>query len=236
MSDVDHLIGVLSNLSVFIPIAFYFLKIKSLPKPSHIIGMLVITSMIFDAVGFIRYSNKQSTVLLFNVYYVIQHVLLTVYFYKILFNRSKRVLFIAGIAVVIAGYLLISFTVQGVTVYQSYAWTVSSFILAAYGITYTSHQLRNPSLSDRNFQSTLFINGAVVIYFTFSFLMFVVDQYLLSANPEIVGATWSFHNVNNIVKNIALATGFYYTGKSNIGMTEHGVEALKEKRSDVRKD
>jgi hypothetical protein len=217
MFDLQRVIGALSNISVLAPITFYFLKIKSVPKSSHLIGILVITSFIFDAVGYIRFINKQPTVVLFNAYSLIQHMLLSVYFYKILFNKSMRFVFAAGIVVFAVGYIFIFALAQHFTEYQSYAWTLSSLVLAFYGCVYTSHQLRSPSLYDRHFQSVLFINAAIVIYFSFGFLMFVVDQYLLSSNPEIVGATWSFHNVNNTVKNIVLAIGLYYTGKSNIG-------------------
>jgi hypothetical protein len=191
--------------------------------------------MLFDVVGFIRATNRQSTVILFNSYYLIQHFLLTFYFYKILFNRSRRIFFNAGIAVFIGGYVFISIVAQGITEYQSYVWTVSSLILATYGCVFTNHQLKNPSLTDRHFQSTLFINAAIVVYFGFSFLMFVVDQYLLSANAEIVYSTWSFHNINNIVKNIILAIGFYYTGKSNIASLADP-EAVKGERPGIRRD
>jgi hypothetical protein len=136
MFDLETVIGILSSLSVLAPIAIYVLRFRSLPKQNHIIGILAGISFLFDLVGYIRRVNKQSNVMLFNAYYLIQHLLLTVFFYEILFKRSKQFFFKAGIAAFIGSYMVISFVAQGFTEYQGYAWTASSLILAAYGLIF----------------------------------------------------------------------------------------------------
>jgi hypothetical protein len=234
MFDLEQIIRVLSNFSVCIPIIVYFIKFKNLPRQNHVIGVLVITSMVFDVIGLIRFSYSLSNIFLFNSYYIIWYVLLTIYYYLILFRKAKKQYFKLGIAVVAVGYTVVTIFAQGIDEYQSYAWTIISLVLASYGIIYTSHQVKNTPVFDRNFQSKLFINGGIVVFTLFSFFLFVFDQYLLSVKPEIVGVTWSFHNVNNIVKNIVFAIGLYYSGKSNISLTEKEAHELKKNYPGIR--
>lgn len=234
MVESTEIIRLLSNFSVLLPITVYCLKFKILPRHNHIIGMLVIASMIFDLTGFIRAKNGLSTVILFNTYFLLQQLLLTLFYYKILFNNVKHRVFPIGIAFFVVGYIFITLFAQGINEYQSYVWTLGCVILAVYGLLFTSHLLKNNPAIDSHFQSKLFINGGIVVYASFSFFLFIIDQYLLSLEPEITGGTWTFHNINNIVKNIAFAIGLWFTGKSTVGLTEQQSLELKKKYPEIK--
>ncbi|MBK7885196.1 MAG: hypothetical protein IPJ81_16440 [Chitinophagaceae bacterium] len=57
------------------------------------------------------------------------------------------------------------------------------------------------------------INTAVFYYFGASFLLFISRNYIFKTQTvEFINMTWSFHNLNNIIKNILFAIGIYYAG------------------------
>ena len=55
------------------------------------------------------------------------------------------------------------------------------------------------------------INTGVLVYFCLNLFLFILGNYVLTKlDPPVSMMIWSFHNVNNILKNIFFAIGIYF--------------------------
>ena len=61
--------------------------------------------------------------------------------------------------------------------------------------------------------SHFWLNTAVYLYFAFTLFLFAITNYIMKNIPPDVGLiSWSFHNLNNIAKNILFAVAICYVG------------------------
>jgi hypothetical protein len=64
----------------------------------------------------------------------------------------------------------------------------------------------------------LWINSGILFYFSFNLFLFVMSSYVLThLEQELTLIIWSFHNVNNIIKNILVGLGISTVRADEIG-------------------
>lgn len=207
---VPEIVRLASNLSLAVPLALYVSRIKRVHREIHIIGALLVVSGVCDLIGFILFSRQESTVVLFNTYYIILFLLLSWFYHQVLFTSHQRVLVWAGIALYAIAFLLVTAYVQGFTEYQTLMWLVTAVIMILYSIAYFFHSL-TLIVNDGVFGSSLvWINIGVMLYFILNLFLFVMGNHLLTnLDPGTSAMIWSSHNINNILKNLLFAIGIY---------------------------
>lgn len=213
----DHtseIVRLASNLSVALPLVAYLTKIKYASRKVHIIGLLIILSATSDIAGYIFFNERQSTAVLFNAYYAFTFLLLSWFYYEILFIKSRRVVVLIGLAVYLQSFMLITIYVQGFMEYQTLMWIITGIIMVVYSIAYFTYSLSIlPSMSSLNY-APVWINTGVLIYFLLNLFLFILSNYVLTnLDPQMGLLIWSFHNVNNILKNVLFAIGISFYKK-----------------------
>lgn len=107
-------------------------------------------------------------------------------------------------------------------------WATAGLILVVFGIIYNNYQVEKPPLLDKNLYSGLIFNAAIILYFSFNSFLFFIANYIFSEmSPDESRLTWSFHNVNNIIKNFAFAAGFYYTWRRRLNLSDEEAERIQ---------
>jgi len=203
---ISEIIRVASIISVAFPLVAYLIKIRSASKPLHLIGALSIVSAISDVLAYFFFAQGKSTVVLFNLYYAILFLLLTWFFYEILLVKTGKRTVIVGLVVYILAFILVSLYVQNFFEYQTFMWTITGVIMIVYSMSYFIYLFSAPTTMN-NF-GLLWINSGILFYFAFNLFLFVMSSYVLTKlDPQIGTLIWSFHNVNNIVKNILIGFG-----------------------------
>jgi hypothetical protein len=207
-AKISEIIRIGSNLSVIFPLIAYFVKIQHATKRIHIIGSLVIVSAACDLVGFLLYDREQSTVLLFNIYYLILFILLWWFYYEIVSIRSRRLIIFIGLAVYLQSFILVTLYVQDFFQYQSLMWVITGIIMIVFGIEYFLYLMSTgPGVNLLNY-TIMWINTGVLVYFAFNLFLFLMSHYVLTQSDAQSGSmVWSFHNVNNIMKNLLFGIG-----------------------------
>lgn len=224
---VVEYIWLLSITSVVAPLLIYFLKFKSLPRENHIIGIFVIVSALTDLLATIFSKAQISTTLTFNLYVVFSFVLLTLYYYEVVFKFKNRGYLFFGIGIYVLALYFTSMR-QAIDTYQGEMWAITGAILVYFGIVYNNYQVEKPPLFDKNLYSGLIFNGAIMLYFSFNFLLFIIANYVLTElSADTSRMTWAFHNLNNVIKNVAFAFGLYYTGRRRVNLTDEEVERIE---------
>jgi hypothetical protein len=209
--SIPTIISTASSISVVLPLAMYLLRMKNAAKRIHIIGALMIVSAVCDLVGMLLITERSSTVVLFNVYYALLFLLLTWFYYEILFINTRRVLVWIGLAIYLQSFLLVTIYVQSFFEYQTLMWVITAIIMIIYSITYFFYSFSTISTANIFSYTFIWINIGVMIYFCLNLFLFILGNHVLTKlEPEVGALIWSSHNVNNIIKNILFAIGIYF--------------------------
>lgn len=204
--NIPEIIRLASILSVLLPLIFYLIRVKTTSRTVHKIGGVIILSAVSDAIAFYFFKGGQSTVFLFNTYYLALFLFLAWFYNGILTTRSGRNTVLTGLFGYILAFILVTTFVQGYDEYQTFMWTITGIIIIVFSISYFL-SVFSAQLPMENF-GLLWINSGILFYFSFNLFLFVMSSYVLTKlAPELSMLIWSFHNVNNIIKNILLALG-----------------------------
>lgn len=209
--NTSEVIRIASNLSLLLPLIMYLSRIRYASRQVHIIGILILVSGVCDLIGFLLFHDRQSTVVLFNMYYALLFLLLTWFYYEILFVNTHRIMIWIGLGVYVQSFVLISVFVQSFLEYQTLMWLITAIIMITYSIAYFFYSLTTISASGFHGYSMVWINMGVMIYFCLNLFLFVMGNYVLTKlDPDVSALIWSSHNVNNIIKNILFAIGISF--------------------------
>jgi hypothetical protein len=211
--QITEIIRLASIASVALPLLMYLTKFRYASKPVHLIGALTIVSAASDLAAYFLFARGESTVVLFNVYYVILFLVLAWFYYEVFLSKSGRTTIVAGFLAYILSFILVSMFVQPFSTYQTFMWTITGMIMIFFSITYFIH-LFSARAPMGNYEY-LWFNSGVLLYFSLNLFLFIMSSYVLTKlDPEISLLIWSFHNVNNIMKNALFGCGIYALSKS----------------------
>jgi hypothetical protein len=209
--SIPTIISTASSISVVLPLAMYFIRMKNAARRIHIIGALVMVSAVCDIIGMILIMERSSTVVLFNTYYALLFLLLTWFYYEILFINTRRVLVWIGLAIYLQSFLLVTIYVQSFFEYQTLMWVITAIIMIIYSISYFFYSFSTISAGNIFSYTFIWINIGVMIYFCLNLFLFVMGSHVLTKlEPQVGALIWSSHNVNNILKNVLFAIGIYF--------------------------
>lgn len=219
--DLSSIIRFASNLSVIVPLAIYLARIQYASRAIHIIGLLLVVSGACDLAGLMMLQQKESTAPLFNVYYVLLFALLTWFYFEIFGSGNRKAIVLLGLAVYVPSFILITQFVQPFNSYQTLMWLITGIIMMVFSIGYflnSFSRIHQPEFFNYSF---IWINSGVLIYFALNLFLFILANHVLTrADPMMSAMIWSFHNVNNILKNVLFAIGIYFYRNSPPGIRE----------------
>jgi hypothetical protein len=207
-TDFSEIIRYASYASIALPLLAYLVRFRVASRPIHLIGVIAIVSVISDTLAFRSFAQGTSTILLFNTYYVILFALLAWFYFDILTQKSERTVVIGGLLIYVVSFALITTFLQPFSVYQNHVWTIIALIMVVFSTCYVLHifSLRTPMSNN----ALLWINSGILYYFTLNLFLFVMSSYVLTKlEPQISNLIWSFHNVNNVLKNILIGFGIF---------------------------
>lgn len=218
--NISVIIRHASILSVAFPLLFYFIRIKHANKSAHIIGAITIVSALSDGISYYLFSQGRSTMMLFNIHDVSSFLLLTWLYYEILSTFSNARLVVVALIIYLLSFVLVTTYVQSFFEYQTLMWTLAGVISILYSISYFVSVFS--SLKPMSNAGLLWVNSGILFYFSFNLFLFIMSSYVLTKlDPELGMIIWSFHNVNNILKNILTGFGLY-TFRENLQTAELG--------------
>jgi hypothetical protein len=212
--STSEIIRLASNISVLLPLLIYLTKIRYASKRVHIIGALIIVSALSDLAGWALFQKQESTAILFNAYYAMTFFLLSWFYYEILFIKSRRVVVFIGLAVYLQSMLLVTIYVQGIFEYQTLMWIITGLIMIVYSLAYFFYSISILPNTNTLYYTPVWINTGVMIYFILNLFLFILSNYVLTTlDSQMSLLIWSFHNVNNILRNILFGIGIYFYKK-----------------------
>jgi hypothetical protein len=215
-NGITDAIWILSLLISYIPIALAFYNRKPLSPQLQVLTTVLIISALSDSIGFWFVKQGIHTALLYNGQDFLQFTLLSWIYYKISFTDNGEItkagkhIFVSFSCFYFLALVAISAVYQNpVRTHQNMMWTISALILVIYACVCCYKLLVEVSTtSNVQFNIFVWINSGILYYFSFSIFLFLMQSYIVSElTPDIARLTWSFNNINNIIKNVLITIG-----------------------------
>lgn len=204
MLPIAKILIYLSIFSVLVPIFFLVsrkqnLKDKLLKAAGLLLFLWALTDLLNYVVVFVM---GKSNIAIINVAVIVQFFLLS-YLYHILLN-NKKIIYI-GLVAFIGFFILNISCIQPFREFQSWLFVATGIIFLIYAVLYYRQTLKmNPPIDPFYFYS-FWVNSAVFYYFAFNLYLFILSNYVFKHMSAEEGTIyWSFHNFNNIMKNLLL--------------------------------
>lgn len=176
------------------------------------LGLLSSVSFLTDITSLIALKLRlfQSNTYLVNSYYIALFILLLLFYHDLYLKERKVVIFF--LLIFFFGFEIgNSIAFQDLDTFQTYTWVFIGAIFICLSIGYFVHLLKSGATVDIAKSAPGWINLAMLFYFAFSLYLFTLAEYVFT-NMHTDAATifWSFHNINNVVKNSMFAVAVYY--------------------------
>ncbi len=212
MQSIPIFLMYTSYVSLLIPIYFLFRG-----KPYFTDNILKALSLLFfvavfsDMLGYILIKTGRPNISIDNGYFIIQFFLLS-YIYSI-FLKDKKLVYVT--LILFTGFVIFStLFIQPFNEYQSWLRVVGGIALILYSLVCYIQELKDPSENERLNSLTLWVNMAILFYFSMNLYLFcTVDFILKNEGVDVAMLSWSFHNLCNITKNVLFAAGIYTAGR-----------------------
>ncbi len=187
------LVSIISWLSPLLPL-FQFLR-TSKPRQLvlRLIALLAGLGFLFDLIAYYLGSKGVNTYPIGNAFMLVQAILLLLV-YKEALNISKAVTILLGSGYSIF-YLINYFWIQDPFSINSYSIVVSSVLLTLASLLYFRSLLRRLPETFVHRIPMVWINIAVLIYYSGNLFLFMLYNYLMSG-------AWLLHNILSIAMNV----------------------------------
>lgn len=196
----------LSIGSVLIPILTFILA-KKKNQLRTIIFFSLLVSLLSEIANEIYVILGHRGYLIYNIFFVCQIMLLCLVYLKMIQNKT-----IVKIAMWTFPFIALVNTIffQSINEYQSGIRVIGAVFMITFAFRYFWQMYCYLPADDLSKFLKGWINIAVFIYFSFNLFLFVCANYVFNNESTVVAmAFWSFHNLNNIIKNCLLAFGLY---------------------------
>jgi hypothetical protein len=196
-----------SYFSIVVPVCFLFRRKHVLKfRQYQLLGILFLVSAAADVAGYILIRNQISNHAVNNLYFLVSFILLSL-MYMHLLSGIKHAIY-SLIAASLCLFVWDTFCIQSIAGVQSYLLTFCGVLSIGYSFIYYDHLLDTIPATDIMRFPFFWINTAVAYYFGLNLFLFIFSTYIFeNLKDEEILAVWSFHNLNNIVKNILFAVG-----------------------------
>ena len=189
------LIGIayFSLLSPLLPLLL-FLRKRVLSKEVLMIRILLIIGFLFDLLCLFMARRQMNSFPVGNIFYLIQTlILLRVYEIKFVKSGNEfRIIQVTYCILFIVNY----FFIQGYSVLNTYTITLSAIVFSALALSYFLYVLKKlPEVFVYRIPM-IWINIAVLVYFSGNLLVFLFNDFLIMSTTCII------HNLLNITKNL----------------------------------
>jgi hypothetical protein len=205
-----------SIFSVAFPLILYLIRSKHLGRSGHLMGAFIIVSALSDGIAYFVASSGNSNAIIFNVYFVTSFCLLSWFYHDVLQSQSGKKIVQWGLGIFILAEIVITIFIQPFTGFQTLMWSTGGAIGIVFSIAYFISVFS--SVRPMNDFGLLWMNSGILFYFSFNLFLFIMSSYVFTHfEPEVRIIFWSFHNVNNVIKNVLIGLGISTARADEIG-------------------
>jgi len=198
-----------SWFSVLVPLGSSFLGKQQ--REWKWLRILLILSFLSDSAGFCLSKLGYANLWLINIFFLVQFLILVKIFQLIsegLDGKKHAFFFYLGASILIAH--AIDFFITGSTsALNSYSSSFSCLAITILCLRFFIHILDRMPTPEIHKYSMAWLVIAVFLYHSGTFLLFLLNNYILLSDRSIHQSAWALHNLLNIIKNILFALAIW---------------------------
>ena len=207
-------LAALSSWSLLFPLLVVLLRWHRLDDVQLSLAVYLVVAAGFEGMSNILWpAFEWSNLPLLHLYTFVQFILLAwvyrVHLHKTLSLPLQRA-FLGGFALFV---VLNALWLDGIENFNPHARAVESILLVVLALSYFYSLMREMRIARLESDSLFWISCAVLLYFSGSFLLFIVSKYISSSEPVML-TVWGIHSVLNILANIIYVIALWVCPKN----------------------
>jgi hypothetical protein len=193
---------------VFVPFILAIVLFKRFTAAYRVLSIHIFIACAVELASYLMSLYRQPNLFLLHIYTLTEFLLLYL-FYEIYFNRFYPVW---PLRITAAAFLVFSVInslfIQPVTGFNSYARAAEAFIMTVLSLLcfYKLAQEHKPAVT--------WINTGLLLYFSGSFLLFIVSNYILSYSSKLNYHIWAVHAFLSLLLYLLITIGLWKARKN----------------------
>lgn len=202
----------ISSLVLLFPLVISICRYKVLAAPLRVICIHVFVAALFELVSRWLWMHNQNNLFLLHLYTLWELEIISL-FYLLLLKRyvSKRI-----IVVVMVAFALFSgidaFYMDGWKQFNTYARPVECLIAMSYTIIYLYSRLTDLQPFSVNKDPVLLINIGFLFYFSLSFFLFLLSNYIMHDAAKTL-TIWAMHTLVALIFYTTIGWALWKAGR-----------------------
>lgn len=180
---------------LLIPILLGIIRFNHLKKIRRILLFLLCVELIVSVIAWYLWSQKSNNLPLLHLYTVLEFSGWALIYYY-LFKGDKRQKIVIVVSILFVLFALInSLFIQKLLEFNSISRSTEGVLLIVYSTIYFSKLFKEKKIKKLEAEPSVWLNIAVLVYFSGSFLLFGFSNLLLSMNSYEIKEIWGIHAV-----------------------------------------
>lgn len=198
---------------VLCPLLLSLFNVKSYTKELKIITLHLILIAILGTYSTYLWSLSKNNLPVLHIYTMVEFTTIMLFYREVFRESIQGKWFIIVIGCFVSLCLLNVFYIQNWFVFNTYPRALQSLITII-ACLYYYYKITHESLYTQIEKSPVFwINNGFFIYFSGSFLLFMLSNYILSMNREANMIVWMLHGFLSILLYVLISIGLWQKRK-----------------------
>ncbi|WP_316821507.1 hypothetical protein [Pedobacter gandavensis] len=199
---------------VLCPLILALINVKSYPKELKVITLYLSSIAIIGAYSAYLWTHLQNNLPVLHIYTMVEFTTIMLFYQVIFKNYIPKRSFWLVIGIFLVFCLLNATYIQDWKIFNTYPRTLESILVISASLYYY-YKITRQSLYTQIEKSPVFwINTGFFIYFSGSFLLFTISNYILPYSFKFNMMVWQFHAFLSIVNNILIFIGLWQHKKT----------------------
>ncbi|WP_316750637.1 hypothetical protein [Pedobacter gandavensis] len=199
---------------IICPLILALINVKSYPKGLKVITLYLVCIASIGAYSAWLWAQNKNNLPVLHVYTMVEFTAIML-FYQVIFKiYIAKKWFVLLIAVFLAFCLLNATCIQDWKIFNTYPRTLESILVISASLYYYYKITRQTLYTQIEKSPVFWINTGFFIYFSGSFLLFTISNYILPYSFKFNMMVWQFHAFLSIVNNILIFIGLWQHKKT----------------------
>lgn len=198
-----------AQLAIVLPLIVVVLKFRKFTVIHKLISLLLICSGIFGIIAILYQLNQKNNMFVSHFYTMVEYFFWSLIYLKLFEKKRIKKFIIGSIFFVFLVAIVNMIYWQPLDMYNSYSKTLESAFLVCFAIVWFYQIFINQTIKRLEIHPNFWINAAVLIYFSGSFVLFVTNNFLMEIPLVEFLEVWTLHAIFIMIHYLLLAIGLW---------------------------
>ena len=209
--DIELLKWFLEYVPFIILVSLFMalLKFKSVAKACPEMLYFLALAVFFEFLSRFLSGRRTNNMPYLHLYTTLEFLTISLFYYRTLKHFISAKVLLGTIIGFVSFAIINAFFIQGITNFNSYARSIECIILILFSLIYYYMMLSELSIKDPIKSTDFWLNTAFLIYFSGSFVLFILSNLINEQSLEINIAAWAMHSFLLAILHIFISLGLW---------------------------